>query len=83
LSPTIFLKAGYRFFFYANERNEPPHIHVQRNDAVAKFWLNPVSLAQNHGMTPAELSRAFSLVEHHEIIILEKWNGFFSRKKNT
>jgi len=83
LSPTIFTKSGYRFFFYANERNEPPHIHVQRNNAVAKFWLRPVSLAKNHGMTSAELSRAFSLVEQHEIIILEKWDGFFSRKKNT
>ncbi|MBM4309616.1 MAG: DUF4160 domain-containing protein [Deltaproteobacteria bacterium] len=58
-------------------------MHVQRNDAVAKFWLNPVSLAQNHGMTSAELSRAFSLVEQNEKIIMEKWNGFFSRKKNT
>ncbi|MCX8042583.1 MAG: DUF4160 domain-containing protein [Desulfobacterota bacterium] len=82
LSPTIFSKGGYRFFFYANERNEAPHVHVQYHDAVAKFWISPVRLAGNHGMTSVELSRAFSLVEQNEKLIMEKWNGFFSSKKN-
>ena len=83
MSPTIFSKGGYRFFFYANECNEPPHVHVQYHNAVAKFWLKPVSLAKNHGMSSAELSKAFSLVEQNEKIIMEKWHGFFSRKKIT
>jgi hypothetical protein len=26
--PTVFTKEGFRFHFYSNERNEPPHIHV-------------------------------------------------------
>jgi len=43
-------------------------------------WLpihaDPVSLAKNHGMTPVELSEAFSLVEQNETIIMENWNGF-------
>lgn len=82
MSPTIFSKNGYRFFFYANERNEPPHVHVQYHDAVAKFWLNPVSLAKNLGMTSAELSRAFILVAQYEKPIKERWDGFFSHKKN-
>ena len=83
MSPTIFSKAGFRFFFYANERNEPPHVHVQHHDAVAKFWLNPVSLANNTGLSPAELSRAFALVEQHQKTCMEKWHEFFSRKKDT
>ncbi|MEI6127267.1 MAG: DUF4160 domain-containing protein [Pseudomonadota bacterium] len=83
MSPTVFLKSGYRFFFYANERNEPPHIHVQYHNVVSKFWLNPVSLAKNQGMSSVELSRAFSLVEQNEKTIMERWHGFFSRKKNT
>jgi hypothetical protein len=82
LSPTIFTKNGYRFFFYANESNEPPHVHVQYHDAVAKFRFNPVSLAKNMGMTSAELSKAFFLVSNHEKTIMERWNGFFSSKKN-
>ena len=27
--PTVLRIGGYRFFFYANENNEPRHIHVQ------------------------------------------------------
>jgi hypothetical protein len=82
LSPTIFSKNGYRFFFYANESNEPPHVHIQYHNAVAKFWLKPVSLVKNLGMTSAELSRAFILVTQFEKTIMERWDGFFSHKKS-
>ena len=37
----------YRFYFYASEGNEPPHVHVRRDRATAKFWLNPVRLARS------------------------------------
>lgn len=43
--PTVLRVAGYRFFFFSNERREPAHIHVERAEAYAKFWLTPVSLA--------------------------------------
>lgn len=83
MSPTTFVKGRPRFFFYANERSEPSHVHVQHHDAVAKFWLSPVSLAKNTGFSSAELSRAFVLVEHNETACMEKWHEFFSRKKNA
>ena len=38
--PTIIFLKGWRFFFYANERNETPHIHVSKGDAEGKFWLD-------------------------------------------
>lgn len=38
--PTILMILGWRFFFYANEGQEPPHIHCQKGDAEAKYWLN-------------------------------------------
>jgi hypothetical protein len=53
----------YRFHFYSREGNEPPHIHVERDDCEAKFWLQPVALASNHGFAQAELSRVAELVE--------------------
>ena len=34
----------YRFVFYASDWEEPPHVHVQREHRVGKFWLNPVQL---------------------------------------
>ena len=38
--PTILLIAGWRFFFYSNESQEPMHIHVQKADCEAKFWID-------------------------------------------
>jgi hypothetical protein len=42
--PTVLQGGPYRFFFYAGDRDEPPHIHVERHRSSAKFWLNPVRL---------------------------------------
>ena len=39
--PTVLLIRGWRLFFYANEREEPPHIHARKGDADCKFWLLP------------------------------------------
>jgi hypothetical protein len=40
--PTVLRAGPYRFFFYAGDRDEPPHIHVERDDHTAKFWLDQV-----------------------------------------
>jgi hypothetical protein len=37
----------FRFHFYSDEGNEPPHIHVATPDGECKFWLQPVRLARN------------------------------------
>ena len=45
--PTILRVSGFRFFFYSLEGSEAPHIHVEHGDKVAKFWLEPVSVARS------------------------------------
>jgi hypothetical protein len=42
--PTVRRIGAARFFFFSNEGTEPPQIHVEQGDAMAKFWLDPVSL---------------------------------------
>lgn len=42
--PTIFRAGPYRVFFYAGDHGEPVHVHVERDDKIAKFWLEPVRL---------------------------------------
>jgi hypothetical protein len=42
--PTSLRIGPYRFFFYAGDRNEPLHIHVQRDNNEAKYWLSPLHL---------------------------------------
>jgi hypothetical protein len=57
--------------------NEPPHIHVDRDNFSAKFWLEPVSLARNLGFNARELRRLQSLVIEHQTELLEAWYGYF------
>jgi hypothetical protein len=77
LVPTVFTNGPYRFYFYSHEPNEPPHIHVDRDDLSAKFWLAPVALARNFGFSAVELRRVEYMVEEHRIELLEAWNGHF------
>ena len=37
--PTVLYLRGWRLYFYANESNEPPHIHARKGDMECKFWL--------------------------------------------
>jgi hypothetical protein len=45
--PTVLRIGPYRFFFYASDRQQGPHVHVERDDKVAKFWLQPVRLERS------------------------------------
>ena len=47
--PTVLREGPCRFFFYASDRYEAPHVHVERDDKVAKFWLRPVGLERSGG----------------------------------
>ncbi|HEX3657063.1 MAG TPA: DUF4160 domain-containing protein [Pirellulales bacterium] len=75
--PTVLRVDGYRFYFYSHESQEPAHVHVDRGDLSAKFWLQPVVLARNFGFSPKELRRIQQLVVDHEMALLEAWNGHF------
>lgn len=78
MSPTVLTHGPYRFFFYANEGNEPPHIHVQRDERLAKFWLRPIALARSKGFSAQELRAVGELVGSNAVMFLEAWNEFFS-----
>ena len=75
--PTILRTGPYRFYFYSHEPNEPPHVHVDRDESSAKYWLEPVQLARNLGFSSKELRRLQKLVIQHQVIFLEAWNGHF------
>jgi hypothetical protein len=46
---TIFIE-GYKFRFYSSDINEPPHVHVIRDDNVAKIWLQPITVEYSHAI---------------------------------
>lgn len=53
--PTIFFWNNYRFYFFSNEGQEPPHIHIDKGRGTAKFWLSPVKLASSAGFRDNKL----------------------------
>jgi hypothetical protein len=77
--PTVLRVAGYRFFFFSNERQEPAHIHVERAECHAKFWLAPVALAGSQGFRSAELAELRGFVVEHGPLLQERWEEFFRR----
>jgi hypothetical protein len=76
--PTVHHEGPYRFFFYSADRNEPVHVHVERDASRAKFWLDPVRLARSGGFAAAELREVERLVVANQRLLLGKWNEYFS-----
>ena len=61
--PTVLRIGRYRFHFYSDEGNEPPHIHVRTPEGECKFWLVPaIMLASNKGVPAHDLRRIEALV---------------------
>jgi hypothetical protein len=77
--PTVFRIRSYRFFFVSLDRSEPPHIHVRRENRVAKFWLDPVALERAGGFTRVELNLLLRLVDEQRERLLRSWYEFFGR----
>ncbi|HLH21355.1 MAG TPA: DUF4160 domain-containing protein [Chloroflexota bacterium] len=75
--PTIARVGPYRLFFYAGDRDEPPHVHVERDDALAKLWLDPVRLQHAAGFRAAELRQIQRLVAEQQAALLEAWHDYF------
>jgi hypothetical protein len=72
--PTVMMIGPYRFFFYSNEGSEPAHIHVRRDRALAKFWLEPVALSKSKHFSAHELNAILQHIEDNADRMLEAWN---------
>ncbi|CAN2040477.1 DUF4160 domain-containing protein [Candidatus Magnetomoraceae bacterium gMMP-15] len=77
--PTILKIGSFRFHFYSDEGSEPPHIHVATANGECKFWLQPVRLAKNKGVTPHVIRKIEKLVFMHYNFLKEKYNEFHKK----
>ena len=75
--PTVLEDGPYSFVFFSSDQGEPPHIHVKRDRQIAKFWLEPISLAKNRGFPEHETNRIARLVVKYHATFLEAWNDYF------
>ena len=77
--PTILRNGPYRFFFYAGDRDEPIHVHVERDENVAKFWLIPIRLQSSGGFARREINRIHQLIMEYQDQLVEGWHEYFGR----
>lgn len=75
--PTVLHIGPYRIFFYAGDRNEPPHVRVEREENIAKLWLEPVRLHRSGGFSGKEINRIQQLIEEHRDELLRSWYDYF------
>jgi hypothetical protein len=78
--PTVLRIRGYRFYFFAEEGNEPPHVHVDKGSGTVKIWLADWSIASSEGLKPAEIRLALKIAREYEQILKESWHEFHQRK---
>ena len=78
--PTILMMLGWRFYFYANERDEPAHVHCKKGDAEAKYWLDldtfEVVEAHAYNMGPADRRTVRRIILEHFDYLVGQWNEF-------
>lgn len=75
--PTLLRENGFRIYITSHDTGEPPHVHVDRQDASAKFWLQPVRLAYTIGFAARELRLVERMVSDNETMLLKGWHDYF------
>ncbi len=75
--PTVLRVGPYRFFFYAGDKDEPEHVHVERGDSVAKVWLDPIRLENSGHFPRAELGVVLQAVRENRETLLKAWHDYF------
>jgi hypothetical protein len=72
--PTVFIKDGFRFFFYSNE-HRPIHVHVRKGGGEAVFDVaGEVVLRESVGLKTRELKDAEDLAVEHQQLIIQTWH---------
>lgn len=74
--PTVLRRGPYRFHFFSDEGNEPPHIHARGHGKRAKFWLLPLAVAHRGGFAEHELNAIERIThEHHDELLQAYLDG--------
>jgi hypothetical protein len=76
--PTVLIKGPYRFFFYSGDRDEPPHVHVERDRSIAKFWLEPVRISKSGGFNRREINQIHKIITKNQEKLLRSWDEYFN-----
>ena len=75
--PTALRVGPCRFYFYSHDCGEPRHMHVDRENKSAKFWLDPdVLMAENYGYSRRELRDLERIIRENLERLRNEWDTF-------
>ncbi len=77
--PTVLRVGPYRFFFYAGDGEEAMHIHIERDNKTAKFWLDPIRLQSSGGFNRREIGQVHKIIDQHYLQLTEAWHEYFDK----
>ncbi len=84
--PTILLIQGWRFFFYANEGNEPIHIHCQKAEKECKYWIDrenfDVVEHYSYKMNNKDKRQVKKIIFEYFEFIEQEWDKFQRRRQS-
>jgi hypothetical protein len=82
--PTVLVLLGWRLFFYANEGNEPIHIHCKSGDKECKFWIDvenfDIQEAFALNLSPRDKRQIRKIIFEHFDYIVDQWQEFQNRR---
>ncbi|MDX1943296.1 MAG: DUF4160 domain-containing protein [Saprospiraceae bacterium] len=67
----------FRFFFYSNEGNEPPHVHVEKEKGRGKYWIEPAQKEYMYNFSKQDEKKVDDIVEEEQENFKKKWYEFF------
>ncbi len=83
--PTILQIYGCRLYFYANEGNEPPHIHARKGDCECKYRLESdkfdIEEDYSYNMTSANRREIRKIIFANFDILVSEYLKFHQRGK--
>jgi hypothetical protein len=72
--PTVLRSGPYRIFFYSADRDEPPYIHVEREDSEANVWLDPVRLERSGASDARKFIASNISYRNKAPLLLREWH---------
>ncbi len=83
--PTILFVKGWRFFFFANEGNEPIHVHAQNGEKSCKYWIDVENFdiieAYCYSFSQRDKREVREIIFNNFSLFVDEWEKFQRRKR--
>lgn len=72
------MSMDFGFTFYSSENNEPVHIHVEKAEANAKYWLEPkITVEYSYGFGASQSKAIRTILDTNRDKLIAAWNEYF------